>query len=569
MKKLYLLLLPLLLIHSIQAQECNTYALHWDLDQNKEYITELDPLTGEVTKLDSIPNVIMIQHGFSAINPDQGIYYFYGIDNAYNGKLYGLNLQNGGIQTAVNFPPSNINGNIIEMHYHPFNGLLYALHWDFEEEMEYFISINPQNGEVIKIQSLADVHLIQMDYSALDHLSDHYYFMGIDYNNDARLYTIDINTGAIIFDPLFSSNEINGGVNELEVNPWRGTLYSLHYDQAESMEYFVQINPETASVTKLGSLPGIQFIQSGFSAINTLDGEYYFYGIDENGDGVFHTINIFTGEILNSVDIYGDVSGGLKELQFPNVSPVIPSISQTAICDTDSALILAPEEFSQYSWSNGSTEDHIYVSDSSQYHLILTKDYGCYIEIEPMPLQVYDCDEYVDSVLEIHDTCFFDAAHINMAFMSNQEIIDGLISIDWNFISIHADTIMINSVYEFNENGLYEIIIGFDCENRSGIDYYSDMLVVDHLNHTYLDESTQQTEISVFPNPSQDICTINTNKLSEHSILRIYNSLHQLVMEQNINKNSLQLDIQDWSKGIYFVNITNGTNSQTIKLIKN
>ena len=71
-----------------------------------------------------------------------------------------------------------------------------------EEEMEYFISINPQNGEVIKIQSLANVHLIQMDYSALDHLNDRYYFMGIDDNNNARLYTIDINTGAIIFDPL-------------------------------------------------------------------------------------------------------------------------------------------------------------------------------------------------------------------------------------------------------------------------------------------------------------------------------------------------------------------------------
>lgn len=569
MKKLYLLLLPLIIIHTIQAQECNAYALHWDLDQNKEFITELDPTSGEVIKLDSIPDVAMVQHGFSAINPDQGIYYFHGLEDGNSGKLYSLNLQDGSMLTAVDFPPSNINGNIIEMHYHPFTNLLYALHWDIEEEMEYFISINPQNGEVIKIQSLANVHLIQMDYSALDHLNDRYYFMGIDDNNDARLYTIDINTGSIIFDPLFSSNELNGGVNELEVNPWRGTLYSLHYDQVESLEYFVQINPETASVTKLGSLPSIQFIQSGFSAINTLNGEYYFYGIDENGDGVFHTVDIFSGEITNSVDIYGDFNGGLKELQFPNISPVIPNISQTAICDTDSALILAPEEFSQYNWSNGSTEDHIYISDSSQYNLILTKDYGCYIEIEPMPLQVYDCDEYVESILEIHDTCFFDATDINMTFISNQEIIDDLISIDWNFISIHADTIMINSVYEFNENGLYEVIIGFDCENKSEIEYYSDMLVVDHLTPTYLNEPTQHTEVSLFPNPSQGILTINTKSLPELSKLKIYNSIHQLLIEKDITENSMRLDIEEWPKGIYLVNISNENSSQTIKLIKN
>ena len=569
MKNLYLLVFYLFVVYSLQAQECNTYALHWDLDQNTEFITQLDPISGEVIKLDSIPSINMVQHGFSAINPDQGIYYFHGLDDGNSGKLYSLNLHDGSIQTAVDFPPADINGNLIEMHYHPFNGLLYALHWDNEEEMEYFVSINPQNGEVIKIQSLVDVHLIQMDYSALDHLNDRYYFMGIDYNNDARLYTIDINTEAIIFDPLFSSNEINGGVNELEVNTGRGTLYSLHYDQVESMEYFVQINPETASITKLGSFPSIQFIQSGFSAINTLKGEYYFYGIDENGDGVFHTVNIFSGEITNSVDIYGDFNGGLKELQFPNISPVIPKISQTAICDTDSALILAPEEFSQYSWSNGSTEDHIYVSDSSQYNLILTKGYGCFIEIEPMPLQVYDCDEYVDSVLEIHDSCFFNASHINKTFISNQEIIDDFISVDWNFITIHADTIMINSVYEFNENGLYEIIIGFDCDNKSEIDYYSNMLFVNHLTPTSLEESSKKIEVSLFPNPSQDFFTIHTKGLADLSKLRIYNSLYQLIIEQNLDGNKRQFDIQEWPKGIYFVKISSKNTSQTIKLIKN
>lgn len=569
MKNLWILISFFVITNILYSQECKSYALHWDINENKEFMTHIDPITGDVIILDSIPGIETIQHGFSAINADQGFYYFYGLDADYIGKLYSMNLQNGSIENAVIFPPSNINGNIIEMHYHPFTGLMYGLHWDMIEEMEYFISIDPQNGQVVKIDSLPDVHLIQLDFSALNHLNDRFYFMGIDYNNDSRIYTLDINNGEIIDNPIFPANDINGGVNELEVDPLRGNLYSLHYDPFEMMEYFVRINPESALVTKMASLPSVQFIQSGFSAINTLDGQYYFHGIDENNFGLLYSVDIYSGNIIYSVEIDENLNGGLKELQFPNISPVIPNMSQTSICADDSSLIIAPAGFAQYEWSNGSTENHIFVTDSSQYSLLLSKDYGCQIEVEPMPLQLYDCDEYIDSVLVMHDSCLFDPEQISMSYINNIEITDNEVVLEWNFVSIHSDTTSIIANYEFSENGLYQLFIGFNCDLKSEVYYFSNMVEVDHLNPTNLEKSQSISQFKVYPNPGESFINIDIGTLNGTSTLQISNALNQVVYEKSMGANEIhQLDMRQWPKGIYFLTLISQDYFESIKWIK-
>jgi hypothetical protein len=567
MKNLFTAFVALFLMGMVQAQECKTYALHWDLNENKEFITSLDPLTGEVIKLNFIPEVEVIQHGFSAINADQGLYYFYGIDNQFNGKLYSMSLINGEIEFATDFPPANINGNIIEMHFHPFDGLMYALHWDMIEEMEYFVSINPVSGEVNKIQSLDGVKQIQSDFSALNYQNDLYYFIGVDADFMYRLYTIDVNTGEILNNPVFPSNNINGGVNELEVDPNQGKLYSLHYDQVEMMEYFVEINPFTAEVNKMSSLPGIQYIQAGFSALNSQDGQYYFYGIDENYEGIFQTIDIYTGELINSVDIFGDFYGGLNELQFPNISVVPPLMSHTSICNSDSALILAPEGFQQYQWSNGITEDHIYVSDSLAYSATLVKDYGCELEINPMPLQVFNCEDYTESLVQMHDTCLFDPNHIALSYISNIELNGSEIHLQWNFVSIHNDTISLASTYEISENGLYELVMGFNCDEKSDAIMYSNMLSIEHLDPTAT-KNLNLKSYTVFPNPVKNVLTIASLSASE-THLKIFNSAQQLIMERVIEDQSSHVNLQELPAGIYLLVLESNDGIQTTKLVKN
>lgn len=567
MKKLFLVaLLPLFLLSN--AQECKTYTLHYDVIEEMEYLCSLDPVSGEVTKLNYIPNIQMIQHGFSGINPIQGLYYFYGIDINFNGIFYSLDLVNGNVVNAIDFPTTEINGNIIEMHYHPFNELIYALHWDNEEEMEYLISFSPISGEIIKIDSLPEVHLIQSDFSALNYLNDEFYFMGVDYNNNYRLYTIDINTGDIKHNPITPSENINGGLNELEVDIYRGTLHSLHYDQNENVEYFTSINKETGLVTKIAQIPEVQYIQAGFSAINSNDGQYYFNGFTANNEAFLYTINIYTGEVINQAVVYGDnLNGGLNEMQFPSIEPAPLSMSQTAICDEDSALIMAPDGFASYLWSNGSDENHIYVSDSIEYSLILTKDYGCTDTILPMPLQVYDCNQFTDSIIQMHDTCLFDSQQVTMSYISDMEFNGSQVYLNWNFINIYSDTITIPSEYEINENGLYELIIGFSCNDKSNEVLYSNMLEIDHLNPTGTDV-LNDFKLSVYPNPFSEFISIDMGQsVLANNRVKIINNSNQIVFNKIISTAD-QLDLSYLPAGIYFLVLENVSGISTKKLIK-
>lgn len=565
MKKLLTILIITLSITAF-AQDCKTYALHYDINQSKEFLTSLDPNTGEVTLLDSIPGVEVIQHGFSAINSGSGLFYFHGIDANYNGKLYSLSLMDGSVQNAIDFPPSGITGNIIEMHYHPFKRLIYALHWDDMEQMEYLISINPQTGELIKIDSIPEVYLIQSDFSALNYKNNEYSFIGVDYENNYRLFTLDVNSGNILYQPITPSNNINGGLNELEINSIRGTLHSLHYDQVDNKEYFVNINKETGEVTKLDSIPGVQYIQSGFSAINPQNGEYYFHGINQNNLGFIYTINIYSGETLNQVPISSNISGGLNELQFPAIQTVALNMSQTSICENDSSLVLAPDNFESYFWSNGSTEDHIYVSDSTEYSLILTKDYGCEVIVRPLALSIYNCDSFIDSLINIHDSCWIDGATINMVFTDQVTINENDISVRWNFVTNSADTMRLIDHYEPSANGLYDIGIGFNCDDKSETNYYHSMVEINHMNPTSIDSEFISTNFKLYPNPAKDYIIID-GYLEETSILEIYNINKQLIKTSKLSKSN-RIDISELEKGVYLALLRNMADSKAYKIIK-
>lgn len=72
--------------------------------------------------------------------------------------------------------------------------------------------------------------------------------------------------------------------------------------------------------------------------------------------------------------------------------------------------------------------------------------------------------------------------------------------------------------------------------------------------------------LQYYPNPAAGILTIdNTNSIDTVSIA---NALGQKVFSKAINSNNAQVDISSLSKGVYFVTVTSGNASKTIKIIK-
>jgi hypothetical protein len=80
-------------------------------------------------------------------------------------------------------------------------------------------------------------------------------------------------------------------------------------------------------------------------------------------------------------------------------------------------------------------------------------------------------------------------------------------------------------------------------------------------------ESNTFTTLSYYPNPASGILTIENAKNGIDSV-SVANTLGQTVLTKTINSSSAQVDVSSLTKGIYFVTVTSGSATKTVKIIK-
>ena len=81
-------------------------------------------------------------------------------------------------------------------------------------------------------------------------------------------------------------------------------------------------------------------------------------------------------------------------------------------------------------------------------------------------------------------------------------------------------------------------------------------------------ESTMKnnSRLNVFPNPNSGIFNIS---VEQPAILIIYNSMGQIVLEKKLFVDTAQIDLSDFSNGIYFLHfVTNDGEKTSVKVLK-
>ena len=75
---------------------------------------------------------------------------------------------------------------------------------------------------------------------------------------------------------------------------------------------------------------------------------------------------------------------------------------------------------------------------------------------------------------------------------------------------------------------------------------------------------------NIYPNPTNDVIFINLDKINENVTLKLINLLGKVVfIEQNLTTNKIKIDMNNFQKGIYFINIELDNFVYSEKIIKN
>jgi len=86
---------------------------------------------------------------------------------------------------------------------------------------------------------------------------------------------------------------------------------------------------------------------------------------------------------------------------------------------------------------------------------------------------------------------------------------------------------------------------------------------------TAINENTFAEAISVFPNPANDVLNINSEVVSNGFLkIELYNSLGQLVLQQEMDAQKPAINLKDLSAGIYVLNVMNEKETFSKKIVK-
>ena len=127
---------------------------------------------------------------------------------------------------------------------------------------------------------------------------------------------------------------------------------------------------------------------------------------------------------------------------------------------------------------------------------------------------------------------------------------------DWTFVSysFEAGSHVFEWLYDKNGHG----VSGSDCVWIDDITFPRTCIV------TKIEETTEKKVNNLYPNPAQGSFTL---ELAEESNIRIFNILGQEVMHQNKVSGIQQIGLENAPKGLYFVQIQSGSETEVKKLI--
>jgi hypothetical protein len=114
------------------------------------------------------------------------------------------------------------------------------------------------------------------------------------------------------------------------------------------------------------------------------------------------------------------------------------------------------------------------------------------------------------------------------------------------FSGANNDTLLVSNVITFNNNQRFRCIINGSCLTDTTEEAKLSVWGVGI-------DDVRLADFELYPNPSNSSATINYSRAAYN--ISIYNSVGQMVLSQNNLINEQTLDVNQWSKGVYYITL--------------
>jgi len=266
------------------------------------FLASVNPSTGNVTDIASNSFSNVLSNFSYTVDPVQDIFYYTAIDT-----LIGIDINTGalisdpGINSSSqlnfqNFIYNEVTQDIIGLERGANNG-----------GEVYLAKINPVTGIVTTISQASVTSTITFNGGqALDIANQWFHFMSND-----RIYTIDIATGNVVYNPLIDNSSVLYFDNII-YNEFDGHIYGLGRNSNPPEIFLGRIDPTTGAVTLISQASIGQSITLAGTTIDPFSNVYYY----KSGDN-FIGVDITSGTVATSVPLdYTQSNGGIFDYYY-------------------------------------------------------------------------------------------------------------------------------------------------------------------------------------------------------------------------------------------------------------
>jgi parallel beta-helix repeat protein len=228
--------------------------------------------------------------------------------------------------------------------------------------------------------------------------------------------------------------------------------------------------------------------------------------------------------------------------------------SAVEFCNGDSVLMTSTQMADNYLWSNGSTNDSLWVTAGGTYTLTLTDGCGTGTEGLTVTMNTAPTAAFTET------TSYFTASFTDASTSG------GTTTYAWAFGDGNTSTDQ-NPVHVYSNSGMYNVtlVVTNDCGSTTFMDSVTIAIVG-------IDELIADGEVNIYPNPSNGDFTIDMQVLASSNVtIRVVNTIGAVVFESTPTivegVYSEAISLGNVEGGVYFVEVLANDSKLIKKLV--